>query len=783
MAKNAVIISSGQILEDYPKEAIDPSILDDIYAIIKPYKKHSSNEAFRIIILFECYLQITNQIINSTTVTKKTFINICIGFIGALNTKSFIDLTHMRRYAYTKSFLNILQQLQNKYSFRMDLAIPISSIGITKEIQNCVSEFARLALVEEKVWLWRGWKSVNRKGRVTWFPLYPIYKRLGRDFCQKFHDVCDDYFRGRKADKIDCLKSFTLYINEYPGFISTANFADGQFLSVFWRNFFAYYIQTGHKSGVSVVTLINQWRGGFVSFVENYLVNSGLFSKTLGMLPSPESGKRGSRTHITITDNGLEVKTKLITDIPLQLTDDKALKLLFVDIQNDHDLFLNWAKWGIKDIWDRYVRRRKLSRKGEVRHFLGKESKIKNNPNGPNLEWLTDRKNLDYLKNVTATFESLGYMTRHDVPVHLIYPRPLDLTAYELGIPVSGSLLPHCTALTAMHPEITPSFLENLQIFDKNEKVSGFVCTDAGTYLVGFKYRCGAAMAEQKILLNKNSRKIVKQIIMLTMPLRKYLKSRNDDNYRYLLLTAKRGFSYPLRVKKLATDTSSPDRVEELAQSLGATTTLSLEVRRHYAKRFSLPAMRSSAAVLVYINSGSVEKMANALGHSQYDHRLLSRYLPEPLLQFFQERWIRIFQEAMIVEALKDSNYLLEASSFTTIDELDEFIRNHAFKEVPKYLDDPYIKPDMDTDELNDSLTQIIFGVNTGILTILLSLEMAVSLAVANVNAKARYYARVTNKLVSYIEAKENNRIDLQSYLSRAKAKADPSLVEALIYD
>jgi hypothetical protein len=44
--------------------------------------------------------------------------------------------------------------------------------------------------------------------------------------------------------------------------------------------------------------------------------------------------------------------------------------------------------------------------------------------------------------------------------------------------------------------------------------------------------------------------------------------------------------------------------------------------------------------------------MAEALGHKYYRPELLSFYLPESILNFFQSRWIRIFQKGIICEAI-----------------------------------------------------------------------------------------------------------------------------------
>jgi len=579
------------------------------------------------------------------------------------------------------------------------------------------------------------------------------------------------------------LKSFSEYIDQYSGALDPLQFKDQLFISNFWRSFFEYYIRSGYAKGILVVVLINAWRNSFICFIETYLIGSGLFAKPWGALPSPKPVKRtGMRAHITISNEGIEVNTKLITHIPLQISDDDAIKLLFKQIQSDYDLFIRWAEVAIKDIWKRYLSRRKLERKGVVRHIQQNRIATKNQAKEDGLLWLTNRENPDCIRNAAATFKYYGYLS-NKAKIDILFPKPTSQTAIEFALPVTGALLPHCTVLVSTHPEITPSFLENLELFDKNGKLAGFIKTDGGYYLIGNKPRRGSLLAEQKILLNNYTRKVVRQIILLTDPLRKYLKQVNDDNWRYLLLTAQRGFAYPKRIRKLASDTSPPDRIEAIAHSLGISSSLSLETRRAYARQFSLPAMRATAAVLVYLKSGSAEKMSKALGHAKYDDRLLSSYLPEPLRKIFNERWIRIFQEGIIVEALKDSKHLLDACSFANINELDEFLVNHALRGIPGFLNDPYIKSKQLVDTEFSIKSEVVFGVNTAILTILLSLKIAVNQSLREVNAKALYWCSITDRLISYLESSHNNRKDLQSYLATAKGMVNPLLVSSYIYE
>ncbi|WVV47951.1 hypothetical protein THH46_30435 [Pseudomonas sp. NA13] len=72
--------------------------------------------------------------------------------------------------------------------------------------------------------------------------------------------------------------------------------------------------------------------------------------------------------------------------------------------------------------------------------------------------------------------------------------------------------------------------------------------------------------------------------------------------------------------------------------------------------------------------------MSEALGHKSFDPSLLARYLPAPIWDFFQDRWIRIFQAGIIIEAMDGSPYKLKASGFDTLEQVEEFLLNHSIQ-------------------------------------------------------------------------------------------------------
>ncbi len=95
--------------------------------------------------------------------------------------------------------------------------------------------------------------------------------------------------------------------------------------------------------------------------------------------------------------------------------------------------------------------------------------------------------------------------------------------------------------------------------------------------------------------------------------------------------------------------------------------------------------MRASCGVRVYLETNSVHEMSKVLGHEHYDPKLINHYLPKPLWDYFTNRWVRLFQNAIVYEAMKDSPYLFDAMDINE-DELRQFLANHRLKVIPDIM-------------------------------------------------------------------------------------------------
>ncbi|KXV13049.1 hypothetical protein CR51_05720 [Caballeronia megalochromosomata] len=342
--------------------------------------------------------------------------------------------------------------------------------------------------------------------------------------------------------------------------------------------------------------------------------------------------------------------------------------------------------------------------------------------------------------------------------------------------------MPHMTLLVIAHPRLTASFFQKVVLFDADEQLAGVAESDAGWILDGVKLRKGPEKAQQTIHLSDADLEIIRQVIALTQPLRAYLKARNDPLWRLLFLQCGKGFTYPTPIQP-SEDTSY--RRRGYIHNGGADSALSASFRAcgriaekdidRLTASFSLTTLRASVVVRHYIDTPSIRKLAELLGHESVDMRLVRRYLPPPLLDFFQNRWVRLFQCGLILEAMGDSPYILSAAGFTTLEEMSEFLVNYALKWRPRVAENGQIKFSQAAAQMDD---EVVFAVSVDNLKILESLCLAIAdIDDEKISTHAKVWRDFANGLFAYIEKSSPPRDDYIAMLALAREQASKQMI------
>jgi hypothetical protein len=777
------IIQNMYSLQYYQFEYLDDILLSTIESVIVPFSSSSRERAYLVLKLFECFLQVSGQ---NKQVFQSTHLGLVIKpFVGALWSDTFLSATNSSRYALTRIFFAILMALKSEYPDLIILTVDMKKNHSnmdweehSPDIQDCINAFSKLSLRDERIYYWRGWWILN-KTNMPWFvPLIGVYKCYGREFTERvFFQLSTAYLKCRRSMNHG-VSAFCqwLPLSGYP----LAQFHHPEAVEQLFQKFLIYYMSVGYNNsnGSSVRSLIKRWRG-FITFVENNLLGS-IFAEPVVKLIAPAPATiKGSEMRIKLMADGVAVKEKLLTDVPLQITDEQAIELLFKQIQADFDHIVAVATKMASDLWTRYQRRKMLAPLGKVKPIKGTVAMSEKER-----QWIIHGNNPDWLANACATFESKNFdFDSNGRPlVASSYSLPSSEIVHALGLPKAFSLIPYMVLLVAEHPKIVASFLTDFELYNKHGKLTGFVELDGVWVLDGRKRRRGVANAQQIVALTINSKPWIEQLIAITDCVRQVLKAKGDDNWRYLFLTCGRG----LKPEKMCSQYAQARKValngsffEVLRQSSDEITS---EHASKLSSRFDLGSLRASKGVLVYLETRSTKAMSEALGHKEYSSKTLSHYLPTSILDFFQSRWIRIFQQGMIAEAMKDSPLLLEATEFNTIGEFHEFMQNHALKKIPHHLVDPY--DDFKLPESKATTDEVVFNINTTILTLLLSIQQAVLHAKKRVCGKASYWSGIAEHLVSQIENGSDHGAgkEFRCHLNDARQRANPGSMERIIY-
>lgn len=237
-------------------------------------------------------------------------------------------------------------------------------------------------------------------------------------------------------------------------------------------------------------------------------------------------------------------------------------------------------------------------------------------------------------------------------------------------------------------------------------------------------------------------------------------------------MTTGEGFAWPKRIS-LANATSIPSRLTIIADEFQEICGITKAKAKSLVGSFNMGSLRASSGAIVYIETGSSEQAAKKLGHEGYQPNLMKRYLPKILLDFFLERWIRVFQEGIIIHAMSASKRLIDAVNSKNMDEVDAFLSAHILGldklyELPKKVDKPKDVKDI-----------TIISLSVEIIAVLIGIQLYVTENLDKANGQCVYWAKFANRIKSYINSEANLRHDFKAMFEEAENIAVPlALVE-----
>ncbi|MEC6744611.1 hypothetical protein [Pseudomonas qingdaonensis] len=727
-----------EIYIDYPFDRLDQSIVKYITCeLAKRPGKGISADGSILLRMFECFLQITNRKLISLSDFRNQLPNLDLEFEGAIWSPQFVSFESSRRLRYSRVWRHVKSIV--KYENQIPLQ-PLSQTSRPSPIarKEAAMKFESLDKNAEALWYWSGWQVTNLTGKNSYLPLARVYKALGYNFSKSFYHLYSSIVSNQRAVGVPGTTELLEFLASNSTTFNSASLKAPKTTKKFWIDFRSYFFQKRYASGngSKLSTLSDVWLYSIEPLAKK-MVSSGLLAAPHGGMPKGTPTFNGSHSpNHRVNKNGFEENIKLTFPIPLHVTDEQAIEIIFGHVRRDLDLVKSWAQ-------------SKIDRVSKQLHRLTQNLQ-EHRGSEPPLQ--IDASEEKYF----SVYNQMGFATNKDVNLSHIYNAPLTKVATILPLPTSSAVIPFAYFLIAHHSEITPEFLMSCKLYNQHGMISGLEQTDAGWYLVGYKYRKGAQLAEQKILLNDDSYRAVKTLIALTDPARLYLKKKNDPAYRLLFLRTGKGFGFPKRVKGLSlTPTLRKGMITDF-NSLGA----SNDHAETLSDNCTLTSVRALGGVAKYIETESLAQASKALGHTRFDFKLLKRYIPKPLLTFFSERWIRVFHQGFILEAMSESPYALAATDFNSEEEVLQFLSKNSLKIRKKSEAEVHSR----TAQPN---REVVFCVDEVVLTAMLKISSALQSSTAT--AKQRYWAGISKHLIEYIDSDECSRPDFQDMLKTAR--------------
>jgi hypothetical protein len=622
------------------------------------------------------------------------------------------------------------------------------------EAERCVNLYLGLRRDKKLLKYYAGWITISQDGNTHHMNLCQFYSQYGSELTDRFHQCLIQFSRTYRSttllNKYRAIKKTIAQICEtFPTLAHFKILENGAEVNNFYEFFYElslakYLVENPEDSDLRKFD--KTWHLITTVAVE-FFVTKKLIAKPLYEL------HRGAYSGAIATDkhnaNSKGKLVKLLTPIPLQIDDDEALVLLHKEIIGTLDFLKDTCKQVRLDTLENHQRRVSAALKGKVSKY------------GDNV---SDRLKFE---NQCATWEQYGYSVAQKPERYRFFGVTGSLPQ-ELGLLENSTLVPFIYGAVAIEPRITATWLLDLKLVDKHDQEYGL--RSDGTLALGEKARRGPARSQQDIDFSSETRQLFLDMLMLTAQARKRMREQGDDDWRYLMIGCDRGGGEPRRIRVLPPLNSNNYQnsaltvaLEELVNSGRAPSSFSID-------RVSMKSVRKTAALKVYFETGSVRKMAEALGHDHYNPELLKDYLPDQILEFFLDRWIRIFQTALIYIAVKDKPCALEALGFRTIDELLDFLRNHELKPFPEYLNVGRYGTQTISETYDPTYSQVIVPISSTLCSILITLADVVERIMQN-------GWQITTEVRSWYETAKFVRMSVDLHESGAIDACSPEVI------
>lgn len=545
--------------------------------------------------------------------------------------------------------------------------------------QQCRNLYANGYADKKQLKFYEGWWAQWRNDKEQFVNLIEYYVRYGENYTSYVFGKLKTYLQRHSTetlkDKIRHSDTFARTVSDtFLNLHELQLLQNPLELNLFMEAAYKSELADRLKNGYDLEAFYREW-AALIHFVMSFYVKQGL-------LPKPEypfaiEKYTGPATRGINTKRGRKNLVKLITVIPDVISNQDAASKLYEQINGEVNGIVKACEEARLEIISAHRRRKEAARLAE--------DAVEYKSASPEQQVYISRSKL---------WEVNPYPEIDDKEFERIFGCLKRELSSELSLMDSTTLLPFLYLLINEVPAITKSWLLNYKVKNKNNKSTDNYQKSNRTK--SRKPRRGPALALQSVHLTPKAKDLLDEIKELTGEARSYLENKNKIDAKYLLLTSASGTSLPSKKTKWSGMSVQQNKDSLMARKIVA---VFGEDAPEVLKNLTPKTMRTSSAVIVYFETGSVHAMAKALGQKHYIPKLLDRYLPKPIRQFYLSRWIRVFQLGIIFECFKSSEYLLDVMNIDNFGELETFIEHHRLAPLPPQLN---LKNWLPANERND---------------------------------------------------------------------------------
>lgn len=607
------------------------------------------------------------------------------GFVG------FIYSQYECKPAYRVTYV-VIRTFKALTEYEIDTP-QLSPLKVNEGIGQCIAEFKSLQVSPERLAYLNGWQLKSKEGKVFNFAIGEFHEAFGDELTADiYHHACEYGTTQKNTSLSNCVIALTVLLNSFVTHCNSPDDLRAQLkaneLSAFLEKVmlcsFSSHLAKGSKNAIFFV----RWARA-INFFRVCFIDSGLIDEPVRSILTP-AFKEDSQPIAKIATGGKLTSSEeqlWLASIPLYIKDEAAIQIIEDRLRVSEDHVRASYHAVFERIKERYERNLKLAKTGSVKPIRGVGGGVKRN------EYV--RVGRDHLANSIATFYKHGIGAVdvcYDTFLAGTYTNSDNLSVSalvdELNLPTTATLGALCTLLVLEHPQLTPSALESWELFDKSRQMTGYKQVGGSYVIVVDKSRKGALKAQQDIVLNEYSQSIVETLIGHTELARQYLKANpstdeyQENAWRYMLIKA--DLNKASWCCNFSNNISSSHMNSAFRQWVyNHSSSMNEDDKLLLSKSVGLRSGRKLRAIRTYIKTHSLREVAEVLGHETVNVDLLNKYLPSALMDFFNARWIRQFQNALIYIAMQESDYLFEAVDIKPAN-LDEFLQNHGIHDIPK---------------------------------------------------------------------------------------------------